>query len=91
MLNIVEPIIRTVISFSLLLWYYTYVFPLNLLKNMSNNSLTILIGSISLKKPTTQDDQLDAAGACPATCTRNTMTRNGDSVYDDATLFEFLF
>jgi hypothetical protein len=36
------------------------------------------------------DDQLDAAGACPATYTKNTTTRNGNSVYDDATLFEFL-
>jgi hypothetical protein len=33
---------------------------------------------------------LDAAGACPATYTKNTTTRNGNSVYDDATLFEFL-
>jgi DNA-3-methyladenine glycosylase I len=30
------------------------------------------------------------AGACPATYTKNTTTRNGNPVYDDATLFEFL-
>jgi 3-methyladenine DNA glycosylase Tag len=34
--------------------------------------------------------QLDAAGVYPVTYTKNTTTRNGNPVYDDATLFEFL-
>jgi 3-methyladenine DNA glycosylase Tag len=34
--------------------------------------------------------QLDAAGVYPVTYTKNTTTRNGTPVYDDATLFEFL-
>jgi hypothetical protein len=54
---------------------------LNLLKNLSNNKFDkILIGSTIVEntKQFTMDDPLDAAGACPATYTKNTTTRNGE-------------
>jgi hypothetical protein len=69
--------------FFILTCYYACFFPLlNLLKNLSNNRIDkILIGSTIFEntKQFTMDNQLDAAGACPATYTKNTTTRNGNS------------